>query len=96
MPTDDTDDDDELDTELQLPYGDAEMYGSWWAYKHHGILPYEGGYFDQPRMWQRGMHKLNTRYNRMVSQLLRTKKEGGDPLDRIFGKGKREPLEDLL
>lgn len=57
------------------------MYGSWWAYKHHGILPYAGGYFDQPRVWLRGMNKLNVRYNRIFAKLQRNTK--GDPLDDV-------------
>lgn len=63
---------------------------SWQAYRHRGILPYAGGFANQPRVWVRAIGVLNGRYAPIYDRLLREKypKEGAG--------GNREEEEDLF
>ena len=64
----DGDDDDApppLPDEVPLPYPLATCLELWNAWKEHGVTPYGGGYFDQPRQWRRMIRLMNVIYNQI-------------------------------
>jgi len=46
-----------------------DMLSSWFALREYHILPYAGGWLDQPVAWRDDMHTLEAVYNEIVAIL---------------------------
>lgn len=72
---------DETDTApmIALPYKFSVCLSLWSAWGK-GIMPKAGGFFDQPRDWQRMIGLFNQRHNRIFRQYM--DENGRAPADR--------------
>jgi len=98
--------DDEETQDLYLHYhtkaSQLWLLQSWQAYRNRGILPYPGGFANQPRVWVRAIGRLNVRYAPVYDRLFREKypdadkEKGEEILDWVRSEGVAGNLFDQI
>lgn len=63
-PENPTPDPDTSAEQVELYGGFRTALGLWVAFREHGVMPYGGGYMQQPRKWRDTIEYLNERYFR--------------------------------
>ncbi len=54
-----------------LHYPQREGWALWRAWEDHGVMPYAGGYFDQPPEWRRMIETFQAVYGVIVNEVRR-------------------------